>query len=95
MVAPCSARSDCVQSELHVVVGQMLCIFANCHVWLNVICRQRANYRQLYLPWALDTAKSLKPLMTVYWEKRWDQNLDDLQNELNIVPLESYKTGVK
>lgn len=26
--------------------------------------------------------------MTIYWEKRWDQKIDDLRKELNIEPLE-------
>ncbi|XP_055315723.1 uncharacterized protein LOC129575755 [Sitodiplosis mosellana] len=50
--------------------------------------KQRENYRQHYLPWALNNSKHLKPLMNVYWEKRWDQKIDELRKELNIEPLE-------
>lgn len=50
--------------------------------------RQREKYRQLYLPWALSTSKKMKPLITVYWEKRWDQDIDELRQELNIEPLD-------
>lgn len=50
--------------------------------------RQRASYRQHYLPWALSTSKVLKPLMNVYWEKRWTQNIDELRKELNITPIQ-------
>lgn len=55
---------------------------------LFLLCRQRENYRQHYLPWALNVSKNMKPLMTVYWEKRWNQNIDELRNELNIEPLD-------
>lgn len=52
------------------------------------IFRQRENYRQHYLPWALSASKQMKPLTTVYWEKRWNQKIDDLRKELNIEPFE-------
>lgn len=31
--------------------------------------------------------KSIKPLMPVYWEKRWEQDLDEMRKELKIEPL--------
>uniref|UniRef100_A0A182QJL2 Ubiquinone biosynthesis protein COQ4 homolog, mitochondrial n=1 Tax=Anopheles farauti TaxID=69004 RepID=A0A182QJL2_9DIPT len=46
--------------------------------------KQRQNYLRHYLPWALRTGNRLKPLMTVYWEKRWDQDVAELRKELNI-----------
>lgn len=53
----------------------------------STIHRQRANYRQHYLPWALIMTKVLKPLINVYWEQRWTQNIDELRRELHILPL--------
>lgn len=50
-------------------------------------CRQRKQYVENYLPWALKTGKSIKPLLTIYWEQRWTQNIDELREEIGIVPL--------
>ncbi|KAH8300488.1 hypothetical protein KR018_008668 [Drosophila ironensis] len=49
--------------------------------------KQRRAYLKHYLPWALENGKRSKPLMPVYWEKRWEQNLDDLRAELRITVL--------
>ncbi|XP_055527101.1 UDP-sugar transporter UST74c-like [Wyeomyia smithii] len=46
--------------------------------------KQRQKYRQYYLPWAIQTGQRVKPLMCVYWEKRWDQDIKELRKELNI-----------
>ncbi|XP_031618148.1 uncharacterized protein LOC116337610 [Contarinia nasturtii] len=50
--------------------------------------KQREKYRTHYLPWALNTSKHMKPLMNVYWEKRWNQKIVELRKELNIEPLD-------
>ena len=50
--------------------------------------RQREKYREQYLPWALSMGKHMKPLMNVYWEKRWNQKIDDLRKQLNIEPFD-------
>ncbi|XP_053674143.1 ubiquinone biosynthesis protein COQ4 homolog, mitochondrial [Anopheles nili] len=46
--------------------------------------KQRRNYVQQYLPWAMRTGNRIQPLMTVYWEKRWEQDVSELRKELNI-----------
>lgn len=46
--------------------------------------RQRRNYVSRNLPWALKCGYESKLLMNVYFEKRWDQDLNDLRRELNI-----------
>lgn len=46
--------------------------------------KHRKLYRQFYLPWAVRNGSSAKPLMNVYWEKRWDQDVTDLRKELNL-----------
>ncbi|XP_055623050.1 uncharacterized protein LOC129766507 [Toxorhynchites rutilus septentrionalis] len=45
---------------------------------------QRQNYTKHYLPWALRIGPKIPSLMCVYWEKRWEQNIEDLRKELNI-----------
>lgn len=37
-----------------------------------------------YLPWAIRTAYNSNFIMNVYFEKRWDQPIEDLHQELNI-----------
>uniref|UniRef100_A0A1B6LGW4 Ubiquinone biosynthesis protein COQ4 homolog, mitochondrial n=1 Tax=Graphocephala atropunctata TaxID=36148 RepID=A0A1B6LGW4_9HEMI len=49
--------------------------------------KQRQKYISTHLPWAIRTGMNSKPLLCVYFEKRWDQPLSDLHKELNIVPL--------
>lgn len=54
----------------------------------NVRSRQRQSYRMHYLPWAIRTGRTMRPLMSVYWEKRFEQNVDELRKELNIEALQ-------
>lgn len=49
--------------------------------------KQRMMYKNYYLPWAIKVGQAMPPLMCIYWEKRWDQPIDDLRRELNIEML--------
>lgn len=46
--------------------------------------KQRQKYISTYLPWALRVGRNSKFLMNVYFEKRWEQSLMDLRQELGI-----------
>lgn len=46
--------------------------------------KQRQKYISTYLPWAIRVGKSSKLLMNVYFEKRWEQSLAELRQELSI-----------
>lgn len=48
--------------------------------------RNRQQYINTYLPWAIRCGRNANFLMAVYWEKHWDKNLSVLQAELNIEP---------
>ncbi|XP_035212719.1 ubiquinone biosynthesis protein COQ4 homolog, mitochondrial-like isoform X2 [Stegodyphus dumicola] len=48
---------------------------------------QRQKYLKSYLPWAIDCGFRAKFLMNVYFEKRWEQNIKDIREELNIPPF--------
>jgi len=37
-----------------------------------------------YLPWAMRCAASCKPLISVYWEERWEMPLSQLKEELGV-----------
>lgn len=49
---------------------------------------QRRLYVKTYLPWALKCGHSAKLLMNVYYEKRFEQDIDDLRSELNIPDIQ-------
>lgn len=53
--------------------------------------RLRPKHRQLYLnqylPWAIHTGVNAQFLLNIYFEKRWEQSLDDFYREVNIQPL--------
>ncbi|XP_014215898.1 ubiquinone biosynthesis protein COQ4 homolog, mitochondrial [Copidosoma floridanum] len=49
--------------------------------------KQRQLYLNYHLPWAIRTGKSAKFLLSVYFEERWEQSLDDFHNEMNIKRL--------
>ncbi|XP_045761127.1 ubiquinone biosynthesis protein COQ4 homolog, mitochondrial isoform X1 [Maniola jurtina] len=49
--------------------------------------KHRQLYLKYYLPWAIQTGNNAKLLQAIYFEKRWDQNIDDFHKEMNIVPL--------
>lgn len=48
---------------------------------------QRKRLMDIYLPWAIRTGLSCKPLITVYWEKCLERDLDELRQELGFNEL--------
>ncbi|XP_042855337.1 ubiquinone biosynthesis protein COQ4 homolog, mitochondrial-like [Penaeus japonicus] len=46
--------------------------------------KQRQKYISEFLPWAIRVGRSSKLLMNVYFEKRWEQPLSELRDELGI-----------
>lgn len=44
---------------------------------------ERKVWKDLYLPWAIKAGKG-KSWMNVYWEERFDQDIDELREELSI-----------
>lgn len=49
--------------------------------------KHRQLYLNFYLPWALKTGVNAKFLMNLYFERRWEQQIDDFYKEVNISPL--------
>lgn len=68
-------------------IGLPMCYGGAIFGALRLRPKQRQLYRDQYLPWALRVTKTMKPLMNVYWEKRWEQNIDELRAELGIEVL--------
>lgn len=50
--------------------------------------KQRELYKRHYLPWAVKVGREMKPLLSVFWERRWKQSIDEIRKELNIKTLE-------
>jgi len=50
--------------------------------------KQREQYVKYYLPWAIQTGLKSKFMLSIYFEKRWEQPMEELHKELNITPLE-------
>ena len=48
---------------------------------LSAVRRERVKQS---IPWALRCGGSARSLITVYWERRWDQDTEELKQELGI-----------
>ncbi|KAG9015157.1 Ubiquinone biosynthesis protein [Tulasnella sp. JGI-2019a] len=52
------------------------------HLKLDTVKRERL-FRE-YVPWAMRCGGSAHPLITVYWEERWTQNVEEMKKEFGI-----------
>lgn len=51
---------------------------------LRLTQAQRHKLFTEYVPWALRCGSSSQSLITVYWEERWEQNVEEIKRELGI-----------
>ncbi|KAH8824565.1 ubiquinone biosynthesis protein Coq4 [Flagelloscypha sp. PMI_526] len=51
---------------------------------LRLTAAKRKRLFAEYVPWALKCGGTAKSLITVYWEKRWSQNVEEIKKELGI-----------
>ena len=51
---------------------------------LTLTPKKRARVYSEYMPWALKCGGTARSLITVYWEERWDQSIEDVKKELGI-----------
>ncbi|XP_063910941.1 ubiquinone biosynthesis protein COQ4 homolog, mitochondrial isoform X2 [Zophobas morio] len=72
---------EAIQTKLPMCIGAA--IFGPVRLKL----KHRNLYKNYYLPWALETAHNSKFLLNTFFEKRWEQPLNELHKELNIKPL--------
>ncbi|XP_022115770.2 ubiquinone biosynthesis protein COQ4 homolog, mitochondrial [Pieris rapae] len=49
--------------------------------------KHRQLYLKQYLPWAIKTGNDAKFMQGIYFEKRWNQDIDDFHREMNITRL--------
>jgi ubiquinone biosynthesis protein COQ4 len=52
----------------------------------------RAKMNKIYLPWAVKAGAQAADLMTVYYEKHFDENLEELRKKWRIQPAPSVTT---
>ncbi|KAH9957089.1 ubiquinone biosynthesis protein Coq4 [Russula dissimulans] len=45
---------------------------------------KRSRFLSEYVPWALRCGSAARSMITVYWEKRWAQDLEELKSELGV-----------
>jgi ubiquinone biosynthesis protein COQ4 len=45
---------------------------------------KRARFFSEYVPWALRCGSAARSMITVYWEERWAQDVDELKKELGV-----------
>ncbi|XP_073841934.1 coenzyme Q4 [Musca autumnalis] len=57
--------------------------------------KQRKQYLSTYLPWAIKNGRKAKPLMSVYWEERWEQDVEELRKELQITVLPKQEKSIE
>ncbi|CAA7269530.1 unnamed protein product [Cyclocybe aegerita] len=51
---------------------------------LRLTPEKRARLFSEYVPWALKCGGSARSLITVYWEERWGENVEDMKKEFGI-----------
>lgn len=51
---------------------------------IRLTSEKRAKLFREFVPWAVKCGSTANSLITVYWEKRWEQNIDELKKELGI-----------
>lgn len=52
---------------------------------LRLSSARRERYFKEYLPWALRCGGTARSLITVYWEERWEQDIEELRGELGLI----------
>ncbi len=51
---------------------------------LRLSAKKKERLYSEFVPWALKCGGTAKCLIAVYWENRWDQNVEDIKKELGI-----------
>ncbi|OXG44044.1 ubiquinone biosynthesis protein COQ4, mitochondrial [Cryptococcus neoformans Bt120] len=46
--------------------------------------KRKETWTRDWVPWALRTGREGRSLVTVYWEKRWEQGIGELRRELGV-----------
>jgi ubiquinone biosynthesis protein COQ4 len=74
-------------------LGLPMTAFAALGAPIRLDSEKRARLISEYIPWALRCGGSARSLITVYWEERWDQNIEEIKKELGIWDPPAAKWG--
>ncbi|KAM7441046.1 Ubiquinone biosynthesis protein [Porites harrisoni] len=66
--------------------GLPMCALSSIVAPIRLTPRERANLRKYYIPWAVYCGYQSKFFMNVYFEKHFEEPLEDLCQRLNFVP---------
>ncbi|GFO15809.1 ubiquinone biosynthesis protein coq4 homolog, mitochondrial [Plakobranchus ocellatus] len=69
-----------------VQTGLPMCITAALFGPLRLGPKHRKMYLNIYLRWAIRSARQSKFLMNIYFEKHWERDISELRRELNVEP---------
>lgn len=58
--------------------------FAALFAPLRLTATQRQRLYSDFVPWALKCGGNARSLITIYWEKRWDQSVEEIKKEFGI-----------
>uniref|UniRef100_R4G893 Ubiquinone biosynthesis protein COQ4 homolog, mitochondrial n=3 Tax=Rhodnius TaxID=13248 RepID=R4G893_RHOPR len=64
-----------------------MCITGGLFGAVRLAPKQRKKYTTTHLPWAIRTGMTSNFMMNIFFEKRWEQPISQLHEELNIIPL--------
>lgn len=82
---PTTIRGEVIVKAFEGVQTRLpLCILGGLVGPLRLSNQDRLNYIRRDLPWAIRCARESKFLMNVFFEQRFDQDIDELRRELNI-----------
>lgn len=62
-------------------------------VRLGPVHRQR--YFSVFFPWSIEQGFKAKFLMNIYYEKHWEDDIDDLRKRMNVEPAPKFKSTYK
>ncbi|THG93949.1 hypothetical protein EW026_g7414 [Hermanssonia centrifuga] len=65
-------------------LGLPMAGFAAAFGHLRLSSSKRERLFKEYVPWAIKCGSTSQSLITVYWEERWSQNMDELKKELGL-----------
>lgn len=65
-------------------LGLPLAGFAAAFGHLRLNSERRARLFREYVPWAMKCGSSAKSLITIYWENRWEQNVQQIKEEFGV-----------
>ena len=52
---------------------------------LRLTSEQRSEWMRVFVPWAMRAGSSAKSLIGVYWEEKWEMDVQTLKEELGVM----------